>query len=163
MQSDLPSSHLSYFPEFFTLQVKPFVNSFQSYFFCCKCWLSYLWQFLAVWISICSAEYVQKYFEVVFFSYSLIVAIVCIARWEGWWEGLMRRNGNAQKFCVSHSSGRTDQNWLPKTVYCIRCAMVCEIGSSNWNAKTAFWRASMVGTYYTRLFWTGQTDTLTVF
>ena len=35
------SFHLSYFPEPFILQVKPFINSFQSYFFCYKCWLRY--------------------------------------------------------------------------------------------------------------------------
>ena len=39
-----PSSHLSYFLELF-IQVKPFINSFQSYLFCYKCWLSY---FLAI-------------------------------------------------------------------------------------------------------------------
>ena len=31
----------------------------------------------------------------------------------------------------------TDQNWISKTVYCIRCGMVCKIGFTNWNAKIA--------------------------
>ena len=35
----------SYFPELFTLKVKPFINSFQYYLFCYKYWLNY---FLAV-------------------------------------------------------------------------------------------------------------------
>ena len=33
---------------------------------------------------------------------------------------------------------------IPKTVNCITCAMVCKIGFTNWNAKIAFLRASMV-------------------
>ena len=46
----------------------------------------------------------------------------------------------------------TDQNWISKTVYCIRCVMVCKIGFTNWNAKIALLRASMVVTYYIKLF-----------
>ena len=49
----------------------------------------------------------------------------------------------------------TDQNWISKTVYCIRCVMVCKIGFTNWNAKIALLRASMVVTYYIKLFRTG--------
>ena len=33
--------------------------------------------------------------------------------------------------------------------------MVCEIGFTNWNAKIAFLRVSMVVTYYIKLFQTG--------
>ena len=60
-------------------------------------------------------------------------------------------------FCVSYSSGRafTDQNWIPKTAYCIRCVMVCRIGFTNWNTKIAFLCACMVVTYYIKLFGTG--------
>ena len=49
----------------------------------------------------------------------------------------------------------TDQNWIPKTVYCIRFAMVCKISLTNWNAKIALLRASMVVIYYIKLFRTG--------
>ena len=69
---------------------------------------------------------------------------------KAWWEGIETLESFAyHTVAVVHV---VDQNWIPKTVYCIRCAMVCGIGSSNWNAKTAFWRASMVVTYYIRLF-----------
>ena len=64
----------------------------------------------------------------------LIVAIAGIT----WWEHLMRRNRNDRIFRVSYSVAVvrfTDQNWIPKIVYCIRCVMVCKIGFSNWNAK----------------------------
>ena len=33
--------------------------------------------------------------------------------------------------------------------------MVCKIGFANWNLKIAFLRASLVVTYYIKLFWTG--------
>ena len=46
----------------------------------------------------------------------------------------------------------TDQNWISKTVHCIRCLMVCKIGLTNWNPKIALLRASMVVTYYIKLF-----------
>ena len=49
----------------------------------------------------------------------------------------------------------TDQSWIPKTVYYIRCVMVSKIGFTNWKAKIALFRASMVVTYYIKLFWTG--------
>ena len=49
----------------------------------------------------------------------------------------------------------TYQNWISKTVYCIRCVMVCKIGFTNWNAKIALLRTSMVVTYYIKLFGTG--------
>ena len=46
----------------------------------------------------------------------------------------------------------TDQYWIPKTVYCIRCVMVCKIGFTNWKTKIALLRASMAVTYYIKLF-----------
>ena len=49
----------------------------------------------------------------------------------------------------------TDQNWIHKTVHCIRCVMASKIGFTNWNAKIALLRASMVVTYYIKLFRTG--------
>ena len=48
-----------------------------------------------------------------------------------------------------------DQNWISKTVYFIRCLMVCKISFTNWNAKIALLRASMDVTFYIKLFWTG--------
>ena len=44
------------------------------------------------------------------------------------------------------------QNWIPKITYCIRCMMVCKTGFTNWNAKITLLRASMVVTYYIKLF-----------
>ena len=49
----------------------------------------------------------------------------------------------------------TDQNWISKTVYCIRCVMIRKIGFTNWNAKIALLGASMVATYFVELFRTG--------
>ena len=46
----------------------------------------------------------------------------------------------------------TGKNWIPKTVYCISCVMVCNITFTNWNAKIALLRASMVVTYYIKFF-----------
>ena len=71
---------------------------------------------------------------------------------------LMARNKNAQNICLSYTVTVvhfTDQNWISKTVYCIRCVMVCKIGFTNWNAKIALLRASMVVTYCIKLFRTG--------
>ena len=47
----------------------------------------------------------------------------------------------------------TDQNWIPKTVYCI--CVICKIAFINWNAKITLSRASMVVTYYIKLYQTG--------
>ena len=49
----------------------------------------------------------------------------------------------------------TDQNWIPKTVYCFSCVMVCKNSFTYWNAKIALLPASMVVTYYIKLFRTG--------
>ena len=49
----------------------------------------------------------------------------------------------------------TDQNRVSKTVYCIWCVMVCKIDVTKWNAKIALLHASMVITYYIKLFRTG--------
>ena len=46
----------------------------------------------------------------------------------------------------------TDQNWISKTIYCIRRVMVCKIGFTNWNAKIVLLRAFMVLTFYIKLF-----------
>ena len=37
----------------------------------------------------------------------------------------------------------------------IRCGIIFKIGFTNWNAKIALLRASMVVTYYIKLFWMG--------
>ena len=63
------------------------------------------------------------------FSFNLAIAIVCMV----WWEGLMRTDGNK---CLQFLHF-TDHNWIPKTIYCIRCLMVCKIGFTNWNSKIA--------------------------
>ena len=71
---------------------------------------------------------------------------------------LMARNKNAQNICFSYTVTVvhfTDQNWISKTVYCIRCVMDCKIVFTNWNAKIELLRASMVVTYYIKLFRTG--------
>ena len=69
----------------------------------------------------------------------------------------MRRNGNAWNFCVSYSRSCAfyRPELIPKTLYCIRCVMVSKIGFANWNAKIALLRASLVVTYYIKLFWMG--------
>ena len=41
----------------------------------------------------------------------------------------------------------TDQNWISKTVYCIRSVMDCKFGFTNWNAEIA-----KVVTYYIKFF-----------
>ena len=68
----------------------------------------------------------------------------------------MKRNENLQNFCVWYSRVAvvhfTDQNWILKTLYCIGCVMVFKIGFTNWNTKIALLRASMVVTYYIKLF-----------
>ena len=46
----------------------------------------------------------------------------------------------------------TDQNQISKTVDRIRRVMVCKIGFTNWNEKITLLCASMVVTYYIKLF-----------
>ena len=68
---------------------------------------------------------------------------------------VMAGNKNAQNICLSYTVTVVhfpDQNWISKTVYCIKCVMVCKIGFTNWNAKIALLGASMVVTYYIKLF-----------
>ena len=80
---------------------------------------------------------------------SLIIAIACVA----WWERMEILKIFAYRtVTVVHF---IDQNWISKTVYCIRCVMVCKIGFTNWNARIALLRASMVVTFYIKLFRTG--------
>ena len=75
-------------------------------------------------------------------------AIACIA----WWQGIKMLEIFA--YCIVTVVHCTDQNWIPKAAYCIRCVMVCKIGFTNWNAKIALLRASMVVTYYIKHFQT---------
>ena len=80
---------------------------------------------------------------------SLIIAIASIA----WWQGMEMLDIFVYRtVTVVHF---TDQNWISKTVYCIRCVMVCKTGFTNWNAKIAFLQASMFITYNIKLFRTG--------
>ena len=74
-------------------------------------------------------------------------------RLTSWWEGMEKLD--IFTYCTVTVACFTDQNWITKTVYCIRCVMVCKIGFTNWNAKIALLRASMVVTYYIKLFRTG--------
>ena len=84
------------------------------------------------------------------FSYaSLMIAIACMA----WWRRIEMLEIFA--YCTVTVAHFTDQNWIPKTVYCIECVMVCKICFTNWNAKIALLRASIVVTYYIKLFQTG--------
>ena len=134
--------------ELFILQVKLFMNSFQSYLFCCSCWLSYLLAieqsiYYTIWIGICSAKYFWKHFEVVSFHESE----------KAWWEGMEMLEKFAYRTVVVVDF--TDQNWIAKTFYCIRCVMVCKIGLTNWTAKIELLRASMVVTDYIKLFRAG--------
>ena len=54
---------------------------------------------------------------------------------------------------------QTDQKWIPKSVYCIRCAVVCKIVTTNWSAKIALLRASVVITYYIKRVFIWQLET----
>ena len=68
---------------------------------------------------------------------------------KAWWERMKMLEIFAYRtVAVVHF---TDQNWISKTVYCIRSVMVCKIGFTNWNSKIALLRASMVVTYYIKL------------
>ena len=72
---------------------------------------------------------------------------------KAWWEGMEMLGIRAYRtVAVVHF---TDENWIPKFVYCIRCVMVCKIGFTNWNSKIALLRAFMVVTYYVKLLRTG--------
>ena len=48
-----------------------------------------------------------------------------------------------------------DQNWIFKTVSCIRYVVVCKIGFVVWNVKVALLRVPMAFTCYIKLFRTG--------
>ena len=91
----------------------------------------------------------------VLFSYSLTIAIVSrlhclIVDGKAWWEGMeMIKIFVYRTVAVMHF---TNQNWISKIVYCVRCVMVCKIGFTDWNAKIALLRASMVVTYYIKHF-----------
>ena len=91
------------------------------------------------------------------FSFSLTTAIACRL------HRLMRRPDEKEwkwmlKICVYRTVAVVhfiDQNWIPKTVYCIKCVLVCKISFTNWTGKITLLRAFMVVTYYIKLFWTG--------
>ena len=73
---------------------------------------------------------------------------------ETWWEGMETLEIFAyDTVALVHF---TDQNGIPKTIYCTRWVMVCKIGFTNWNANIAVLHASMVVTYYIKLFRTGS-------
>ena len=77
---------------------------------------------------------------------NLVITIACIA----WWQRMeMLLILAYHTVPVVHF---TDQTWISKTVYCIRCVMVCKIVFTNWNAKIELLLASMVFTYYIELF-----------
>ena len=81
---------------------------------------------------------------------SLIIVITCIT----WWLGMEMLEIFAYgTVTIVHF---TDQNWIFKSVYCIRCVMLCKISFTNWNAKIALLRASMFVTYYLKLFRMGD-------
>ena len=72
---------------------------------------------------------------------------------KAWWQGMEMLEIFA---CLTLAAVHfVDQNWIPKTVCCVRCVMVCKNGFTNWNAKIALLRVSMVVTYYIKLFRTG--------
>ena len=73
---------------------------------------------------------------------------------KAWWEEMEMLEISAYcKVAVVHF---TDQNWIPKTVYCISCMMACKIGFSKWNADFFFFfRESMAVICYIKLFRTG--------
>ena len=71
---------------------------------------------------------------------------------KAWWEGMeMLEIFMHRTVAVVHF---TDHNEIHKSLYCIRCIMVCKIGFTNWNAKIALSRAPMVVTYCIKLFQT---------
>ena len=83
------------------------------------------------------------------FSYSLTIGhcncLPLMRRWEG--MELLEIFGYGTVAVVHF----TDQNLIRKTVHCVRFVMVCKIGFTDWNAKIAFLRASMVVTYFIKL------------
>ena len=70
-----------------------------------------------------------------------------------WWEGMEFLEIFEYRTVVVQYF--TDQNWIPKTAFCIRRGMVWKIDFTNWNAKITLLHASMVVTYYIKLFQTG--------
>ena len=70
---------------------------------------------------------------------------------------LMGRIGNARNFFVSYILQTRTESLKPYMIFHdrMRCLMVCKISFTNWNAKVALLCASMVVTYYIRLFRTG--------
>ena len=95
-----------------------------------------------IWISKCSAKYVQN----------LFIVIAWIARDGKEWKCpkflriiqsyILQTRTESLKLCIVFHDH-------------MRCVMVCKVDFTNWNAKIALLRASMVVTYYIKLFRTG--------
>ena len=99
-------SFLVNFQSFSSCKYKPLINSLQSYLFCYKCWLSY---FSAI--------------NDILYNLKSICSAILYA-WE-WMEMLYKF---FRKVAVVHFG---DQRRISKTVYCIRCVMVCKTGFTN--------------------------------
>ena len=81
---------------------------------------------------------------------SLIIVIACIT----WWLGMEMLEIFAYRtVAIVHF---TDQNWISKPVYCIRCVMFFKVSFTSWNAKIALLRATIFVTYYLKLFRMGD-------
>ena len=103
--------------------------------------------YYTIWVSNCSVTYFKNHFEVVCFHLVKplqMLATLTISPDEEMLEILAYRTVAFVHFA--------DQNWIPKTDYCIRCVMVCKVGFTNCNVQIAPLLASMVVTYYIKLF-----------
>ena len=93
-----------------------------------------------------------------FFSYGLTTAIACIPL-----DGKEWKYSKFFEYLAVNVERFTDQDQISKTIgvdmlkHCIFLGvlMVCKIGFTNWNEKISLFRASMVVTYYIKLFRTG--------
>ena len=86
-------------------------------------------------------------------SSSLFIVIACIAWWERM-EMLEVYSYAIIKSCILKSR---NESLKPCMAFHdrIMCVMVCKIDFTNWNAEIALLRASIVVTYYVKLFRTG--------
>ena len=119
-------SFLVNFQSFSYCKYKPLTNSFQSYLFCYKCWLFFS----------------NRINDILYNLKSICSAI--LYAWE-WMEMLYKF---LRKVAVVHSG---DQSRISKTVYGIRCVMVCKTGFTNQNTKIVLLRASTVVNHYIKL------------
>ena len=103
--------------------------------------------YYTIWVSNCSATYFKNHFEVVCFH--LVKPLQMLAT-------LTRRPDEEMLEILAYRTVAfvhfADQNWIPKTVYCIRCVMVYKVGFTNCNVKIAPLLASMVLNHYIKLF-----------